>query len=132
MLTLGGDGQGNATLEIPGMGGQGQGQGSQGQGQARVGPGAGAGHDPTMLDDPTRLDGDQPNIGSKASNRQGRSRSETILGSAQRGFASRDYQASTRTTTATRRSVLEQDEIPSGYRFYVRRYFQLIRPREAE
>ncbi len=27
--------------------------------------------------------------------------------------------------------VLETDEIPSGYRFYVRRYFQLIRPREG-
>ena len=28
--------------------------------------------------------------------------------------------------------VLEQDTIPAGYEFYVRRYFQLIRPRQAE
>jgi hypothetical protein len=25
---------------------------------------------------------------------------------------------------------INKDEIPDGYRFYVRRYFQLIRPRE--
>jgi hypothetical protein len=25
--------------------------------------------------------------------------------------------------------VLEQENIPAGYEFYVRRYFQLIRPR---
>ena len=27
-------------------------------------------------------------------------------------------------------AVLERDHVPPGYRFYVRRYFQLIRPRE--
>jgi len=27
-------------------------------------------------------------------------------------------------------SVLERERIPGGYRYYVRRYFQLIRPRE--
>ena len=26
--------------------------------------------------------------------------------------------------------ALKQDEIPAGYRFYVRRYFDLIRPRD--
>ena len=26
--------------------------------------------------------------------------------------------------------VLERDQVPPGYRFYVRRYFQLIRPRD--
>jgi len=26
--------------------------------------------------------------------------------------------------------ALNKDEIPGGYRFYVRRYFQLIRPRD--
>jgi hypothetical protein len=28
--------------------------------------------------------------------------------------------------------VLERDRVPPGYRFYVRRYFQLIRPRDAD
>jgi len=27
--------------------------------------------------------------------------------------------------------VLQQEHIPGGYEFYVRRYFQLIRPRTA-
>jgi hypothetical protein len=131
MLTLGGDGQGNAVLELPGMGSQ-QGRGQQGVGPARVGPGAGVGHDPSALDDPTRLGGDHRNVRVEGQQQAGPSRSEVILGSAQRGFASRDYQDVYTDYSNHAEDVLEQDEIPPGYRFYVRRYFQLIRPREAE
>jgi hypothetical protein len=30
------------------------------------------------------------------------------------------------------REVLHQAEVPAGYRSYVRRYFQLIRPRDEQ
>ncbi len=131
MLTLGGDGQGNAVLEMPGMG-QGQGQGQQGQGPARMGPGAGTGHDATTLDDPTRLGGNHQTVRVEGQQQAGPSRSEVILSSAERGFASRDYQDVYTDYSDHAEDVLERDEIPPGYRFYVRRYFQLIRPREAE
>ncbi len=61
---------------------------------------------------------------------QGGSRSEVILGAAERGFASKRYQDVYREYQTVAEEALGKDEIPGGYRFYVRRYFQLIRPRE--
>ncbi len=130
MLVLGGEG-GDAMLEIPGMG-QRQGPGQQGSGPARQGPGAGVGHDPTALDDPTRLGGTRRTVRVEGQDNQGPTRSEVILSSAQRGFASRDYRDVYTDYSGHAEEVLERDEIPPGYRFYVRRYFQLIRPREPE
>lgn len=131
MLVLGGEG-GNGVLEIPGMGGPQQGPGQQGQGPARQGPGAGMGHDPTTLDDPTRLGGNRQTVRVEGQQGQGPSRSQTILSSAQRGFANRDYERVYTDYSGHAEEVLERDQIPPGYRFYVRRYFQLIRPRESE
>jgi len=111
-----------------GGGGQGGGQGGQGQGK---GPGAGHGHDPNVQGGATN-----PKVGVQdtqvAGNDtgQGGSRSEVILGAAERGFASRGYQKVFREYHTVAEEALEKDEIPGGYRFYVRRYFQLIRPRE--
>ena len=62
---------------------------------------------------------------------QGGSRSEVIAGAAERGFASRGYQKVYREYHTVAEEALDRDEIPGGYRFYVRRYFQLIRPRDA-
>ena len=62
---------------------------------------------------------------------QGPTRSEVILEAASRGFANRGYRKVAREYRKHAESVLSHDEIPGGYRFYVRRYFQLIRPREV-
>ena len=125
-------GQGNAQLEIPGMG-QGQGQGQrEGGGQASVGPGAGTGHDPQMLDDPSRIDSTRQNIRVQGEDSQGPTRSEVILSASDRGFAQRGYRDVYTDYSSHAEEVLETDEIPPGYRFYVRRYFQLIRPRDTE
>jgi hypothetical protein len=61
--------------------------------------------------------------------RGGPTRSEIILESGQRGFASEDYARVHGDYARHAESVLEQEHIPGGYRFYVRRYFQMIRPR---
>jgi hypothetical protein len=61
---------------------------------------------------------------------QGASRSEVIEGAAERGFASRGYQKVFREYQTVAEEALGKDEIPGGYRFYVRRYFELIRPRD--
>lgn len=127
MLVLGGQGGADAVLEIPGVGSQ---SGGTQQGGARQGPGAGVGHDPTTLDDPTRLGGTRRNVRVEGQHGQGPTRSEVILSSAQRGFATREYRDVYTDYSDHAEDVLERDEIPPGYRFYVRRYFQLIRPRD--
>jgi hypothetical protein len=121
-----------------GQGGQGQGQGQQGQGQnggQGDGPpnphGWGTGHDAHVQGGATH-----PKVGTQDSQiagqdtGQGGSRSEVIQGAAERGFASRHYTKVYREYHQVAEEALNKDEIPGGYRFYVKRYFQLIRPRE--
>ena len=119
-------------LEMPGMGTR-PGQGAEGAGQSGQGPGAGTGHDPTTLEDPTRLGGSRQatRVEGEQSGR-GPTRSEVILGAAERGFASHEYERVFVDYESHAEEVLEQDQIPGGYRFYVRRYFQLIRPRDNQ
>jgi hypothetical protein len=61
---------------------------------------------------------------------QGGTRSQVILGAAERGFSSRSYKKVYTEYHQVAEESLTRDEIPGGYRFYVKRYFQLIRPRE--
>ena len=124
-LTLGAGG--DAQLEIPGVRHRGG-----GRGQGRTGPGAGVGSHREHLEEPTRIDATRRNtqVDGEESD-EGASRSEVILGAADRGFAARSYQRVYTDYSDHAEEVLERDEIPGGYRFYVRRYFQLIRPREA-
>jgi hypothetical protein len=63
---------------------------------------------------------------------QGGSRSEVIQGAAERGFSSRGYTRVYREYHTVAEEALGKDEIPGGYRFYVRRYFELIRPRDDQ
>ena len=130
MLVVGGDGEPSATLEVPGMGGSRPSQGGQGQGPSQPGPGAGTGHDETTLEDPTRTAGTRRTVRVEGEQGQGPSRSEVIRVSGQRGFASRGYEQTYPEYRGHAEEVLERDDVPPGRRFYVRRYFQLIRPRQ--
>ncbi|MDO9021036.1 MAG: hypothetical protein Q8S73_15035 [Deltaproteobacteria bacterium] len=60
----------------------------------------------------------------------GPSRSQVIRTAAAGGFASRPYRQVYSPYWDRAREVLHQGEVPPGFRSYVRRYFQLIRPRE--
>jgi len=112
--------------------GQGQGQGGQGGQGASHGPGWGTGHDSNLSGQATN-----PKVGTQDTQvegqdtGQGQSRSQVILGAAERGFANRGYTKVYREYHTVAEEALNKDEIPGGYRFYVRRYFQLIRPREG-
>jgi hypothetical protein len=121
---------GGATLELPGFG---QGHGAPtggGEGEADRGDGAGTGHDGTTLDDPTDRGGDHRTVAVHGDDQgRGPSRSEVIRGGAATGFASRDYERVYADYAQHAEEEIEEDEIPPGYRFYVRRYFELIRPR---
>jgi hypothetical protein len=120
-----------------GRGGAGRGQageanGGGGQGQGEPGRGWGNGHDPKLQGKATN-----PKMGTEdtqvqgADTGQGGSRSQVILGAAERGFASHGYKKVYTEYHQVAEESLAKDEIPGGYRFYVKRYFQLIRPREG-
>jgi len=111
--------------------GQGQGGGQGGEGKDPGGKGAGTGHDDKITGAKTNPNGgtvDSQIAGQETG--QGASRSEVIQGAAEKGFASRGYQNVYREYHTVAEEALNRDEVPGGYRSYVRRYFQLIRPRD--
>ncbi len=113
----------------PGAGAEGQAPGQEGSGEP--GKGAGSGHDPNLAGDPTKLDGKTQDVSAAGvDSGQGSASAEVIYGAAERGFVGKGYQQVFTDYQTVAEQVMEQDEIPPGYRFYVRRYFQLIRPRD--
>jgi hypothetical protein len=92
---------------------------------------AGEGHDPHLLGTPKEMDesfGDVWITGRDSG--QGRSRRSVILSAATRGFQGPGYHDAFVSYRTVVEDHLAQDRIPDGQRFYVRRYFELIRPRE--
>ena len=132
-----GSGPGSVSIEIPvpqSGSGQGQGQPSDKPGSGSepgAGPGYGTGHDAKIAGDATDLKGKTTDVtAAGADTGQGVASSQVIYGAAERGFVGRGYKQVFTDYQTVAEQALSQDEIPSGYRFYVRRYFQLIRPRE--
>jgi chaperonin cofactor prefoldin len=130
-----GGGQGPTVL-MPGAGGiplPGEGGGREGPGGGS-GPGGeqwGTGHDPNVKGDATSLRGETQDVAAAAQDTgQGASASQVIYGAAERGFVGKGYRQVFTEYETVAEEVLAKDEIPPGYEFYVRRYFQLIRPRE--
>lgn len=122
-------GEGNTPILLPGL----RPPGPMGQGSGRDRPGAdgiGREHDPNLLGDPRRLDVRLRSTRVVGKEGAGPTRSETILGSAERGFASAPYRKVYQDYTAVAEEVMSRERVPPGYRFYVKRYFQLIKPRE--
>jgi hypothetical protein len=110
--------------------GQGQSGSKGGEGGGQGGREWGVGHDPNPLGKSTN-----PKMGTQDTQVQGAaaegaSRSQVILGAGERGFASRGYKKVYTEYHQVAEESLAKDEIPGGYLFYVKRYFQLIRPRE--
>jgi len=123
--------RGTRTAWRPGQGqGQGSGQGQQpgGQGQQPGGSEWGDSHDPDLLGDPTRKSGKTTDEAVSGIQGKGPSTRETILSAAQKGFATRTY----RDVYARYRTILEDvinaEKVPSGYKYYVKKYFQKIKP----
>ncbi len=139
-----GDGSGGTELTL-GLGKPGSGPGVN-IGSGGVTPGAsgaktggagqggdewGAGHDPNLQGAATKLKGQTQDVTASANDTgEGSASSEVIYGAAQRGFTGHGYQKVYAEYENVAEETLAKDEIPPGYRFYVRRYFQLIRPRD--
>lgn len=107
---------GNATAQAPGVQG---------------GREAGSGGRPQSADTATSTNTSHVDSRVTGERRAGPTRSEVIVDGARRGFASSEYRAVHQDYREYAERVLEHDRIPGGYRFYVRRYFELIRPRES-
>jgi hypothetical protein len=128
---------GNRGAWRPGQQGQGQqGQGQQGQGQQGQQPGGqqyGDGHDPNVMsDDPTRKSGDTKDESVSGVHGRGPSTRETVLSAAQKGFSSQAYQKVYGEYKEIVEEVMRSEKVPSGYKFYVKRYFQKIKPHAME
>ncbi len=92
----------------------------------------GSGHDDKLVGDATKPPaGETHDVTAAAVDTgQGTASAETIRGAAERGFVGKAYKDVFVEYESVAEQSLEHDQIPPGYRFYVRRYFQLIRPRE--
>jgi hypothetical protein len=112
------DGQGSSQ----GNGGEGNQPGGEGAGSGRGGEIAGKRSDPKMGTQDVQAQG--------LETQQGPSNSEVILSAAERGFKGTGYKKVFTQYHTVAEQQINKDQIPDGYRFYVNRYFQLIRPRE--
>lgn len=116
----------------------GSGSGQESKGDASPGadskPGgreAGKGHDPNLSGEATAQVGKTQDVtAAGVDTGQGTASAEVIYGAAERGFVGKGYREVYDQYEAVAEQAIEHDQIPPGYRFYVRRYFQLIRPRE--
>jgi hypothetical protein len=110
--------------------GQGQGQGQQpgGQGQQPGGDSYGDGTDPDVMGEATARQGNTKDQDLQGSHGKGPSTRETILSAAQKGFSSRSYSQEYGKYKTIVEEVMRAEKVPSGYKFYVKKYFQKIKP----
>lgn len=118
--------------------GQGQKPGQQGQQGQQPGHGQPGGqsygdeHDPNVLGDPTQRIGKAKDESVSGVHGRGPSRRETILSAAQKGFSNRAYEQVYADYKNIVEEVIRAEKVPSGYKYYVKRYFQKIKPHSMD
>jgi hypothetical protein len=123
-----GQGQGQGQGQSPG---QGQGDQPGGQGQGQEGKSWGQGHDPNLSGQAKNSRMGTMDVHAAANDTgQGASRSEVILGAAEKGFRGGAYKKVYTEYRTSAEDQIHQDKIPPGTNDHIRRYFDLIRPRE--
>lgn len=80
--------------------------------------------------DETRLDSKRVQENLQGEQGQGQSRSEIIQGASEQGFATTEYKEVYGDYSSVVEEVMEREKVPSGYRYYIKRYFQLIKPQQ--
>ncbi len=129
-------GKANAQAWKPGQGQQGGEPGGKegqlGQGQKPGGNQWGDEHDPNLTGDPTKLDARLRDEQLTGKHGEGPSRRETILTSAKKGFASTSYRKVYADYKKIVEEVMTQEKVPQGYKYYVKRYFQRIKPHSMD
>ena len=122
----------------PGQGqrpGQGQGQGQNGQNGQQGGQGQqpggqqwGTGTDPNLTGDATALSGDTSDQDLQGTQGKGASKREVILAAAQKGFAGARYKDVYTDYKRIVEEVMRAEKVPSSYKYYLKRYFNKIKP----
>jgi hypothetical protein len=123
-------GEPGAELMLPGEGNNPSSSVQVTESEAADGSRAGQGGRPESGPHGTRLSSTRVDTRVTGEVGEGPSRSDVIREAGQHGFVARDYQRVHGEYARHAEAVVERDQVPGGYRFYVRRYFQLIRPRE--
>lgn len=91
----------------------------------------GVGHDPNISGASTKPKMSVQDVTAQGIDTgQGPSRAEVIQGAAERGFVGKNYERVFDEYHTVAEQAIDKEQVPAGYRFYVQRYFQLIRPRE--
>ncbi|NRA33343.1 MAG: hypothetical protein HRU17_08380 [Polyangiaceae bacterium] len=125
-----GAGAGGVQIPMAGSGSQSGSQQGQGRGQGG-GDQWGAGHDPNLKGEATRFKYKTQDVtAAGVDTGEGQASAEVVYSAAERGFTGRGYKKVFVDYQTVAEEVLARDQVPPGYEFYVRRYFQLIRPRE--
>ena len=111
---------GNSAEKLPWLGQQGGQQGGKQWGDE---------HDPNLTGDETKIDDAKFNEDQLEGKKgKGPSRRSTIITSARKGFSSVSYSKVYAEYQKVIEEVMSQEKVPQGYRYYVKRYFQRIRP----
>ena len=124
-------GKGSKQAWKPGQGqGKGQGQGNQpgGKGNQPGGSSYGDEHDPDLFGDPTKRLGNAKDESVSGVHGKGPSIKETIVSAAQKGFATKAYKDVYGRYKPAIEEVINSEKVPSGYKYYVKKYFQKIKP----
>ncbi len=109
-----------------GRAGQGNKPGGQGNKPGGKSYGTGDGGDP--MGDPTGKGGHVTDRSVSGVHGKGPSTRETVLSAAQKGFASRAYQKVFTKYKRVVEDVMQTEKVPSGYKYYIKKYFQKIKP----
>jgi hypothetical protein len=123
----GGQGSGDQPGENGGKDGpnhDGGGKGGHSWGTEAGGPVAGKATDPKMGTEEVHEDAQDTG--------QGSSTEKSILVAAEKGFRGSGYKQVFTKYRTKAEETMTKEEVPDGYRFYVKRYFQLIRPGDDE
>ena len=89
----------------------------------------GHGHDPDMLGERERTPVRATDVNVAGEEGEGPSSTQVVSAAAQRGFATRGWKRVHQDYRTVVEERMERQAIPAGHRRYVRRYFNLIRPR---
>lgn len=105
--------------------------GQQGQGNQAGGNQPGSSTDPNLQGQASQLQGELQDVSAAGMDTgEGPSASSLVHGAAEKGFVGGGYKRVYTEYKTVAEETLERDHIPAGYEQYVRRYFQLIRPRD--
>jgi hypothetical protein len=129
----GGDGQGAGSEPggVDGEGMEGSSSAEDGEGQGQEGHGTGTAGE--LGDAISAGEGvSYEDVEVEGEDNPGPVKKDVIQGASDEGFVDQDYEAVYEQYSSILQDILEGEEVPSIYRFYVDKYFELIAPRSVE